>query len=629
MKRTHVFGLLMLFWLSLGIVVTGCDDYDDSALRQEMEDIHGEISDIKSQLETLQGQINSVQALVDALNDGKVVTGIDARPDGKTYILTFNDGTRIEVVRGGNESQVSVIDVDGATYWAVVTNGEAELILNSQGNKVPFFYGADYLSVDAEGYWLLEGKRITDGNGDYVKLVNDGAIFTDIIVEEERIIFVLPDREVVIPRKTGTFLAFENAVTVPYTLQAGKATVLPVRISDDMQLVEIAAQPDGWTVGLDVQGKNVSITPSLGSDEEEMYEVRLQGIDEEGLLYMAVARIHVSSMDFSASEGVFILNEGNMTSGNGSLIYIDGVGNILDDVYKAVNGTELGNTTQDLCIAGGKMYIIAQNGNRDGGDGMLVVADSRTLVRTAAYNAELTSLSWPTHVAVLDEEHIFIRDNAGIHCFDSQTNELTLVTGSDGAKKMTMAVVDGKIFAAQGSNVIVLEKDRDVVSATIPFGGSVSGVLKASDGNVWVATTSPAQISKLDSQTYDVIRTNEVIAGSLSAGWGATPGITAIDNLLYYSGASTNIYRHDFETGVSELMTDAKDWVENANIVYNNIAVHPVTGCVYLNTIKGYGLDFLINNISIFRPEGNTLVLEKNYENHTRFPVGIFFPAAF
>ena len=115
MKRTHVFGLLMLFWLSLGIVVTGCDDYDDSALRQEMEDIHGEISDIKSQLETLQGQINSVQALVDALNDGKVVTGIDARPDGKTYILTFNDGTRIEVVRGGNESQVSVIDVDGAT----------------------------------------------------------------------------------------------------------------------------------------------------------------------------------------------------------------------------------------------------------------------------------------------------------------------------------------------------------------------------------------------------------------------------------------------------------------------------------------------------------------------------------
>ena len=320
MKRTHVFGLLMLFWLSLGIVVTGCDDYDDSALRQEMEDIHGEISDIKSQLETLQGQINSVQALVDALNDGKVVTGIDARPDGKTYILTFNDGTRIEVVRGGNESQVSVIDVDGATYWAVVTNGEAELILNSQGNKVPFFYGADYLSVDAEGYWLLEGKRITDGNGDYVKLVNDGAIFTDIIVEEERIIFVLPDREVVIPRKTGTFLAFENAVSVPYTLQAGKATVLPVRISDDMQLVEIAAQPDGWTVGLDVQGKNVSITPSLGSDEEETYEVRLQGIDEEGLLYMAVARIHVSSMDFSASEGVFILNEGNMTSGNGSLI---------------------------------------------------------------------------------------------------------------------------------------------------------------------------------------------------------------------------------------------------------------------------------------------------------------------
>lgn len=629
MKRTHVFGWLMLFWLGFSMVVTGCDDYDDSTLRQEMEDIRGEISDIKSQLETLQGQISSVQTLVEALNAGKVVTAVEPRSDGKTYVLTFNDGTRIEVVRGGNESQVTVVDVDGAAYWAVVTNGEARLILNSQGNKVPFFYGADYLSVDAEGYWLLEGNRITDGNGDCVKLTNDGAIFTDIIVEEERIIFVLPDREVVIPRKTGTFLAFENAVTVPYTLQAGKTTVLPVRISNDMQLVEIAAQPDGWTVELDVREKNVSIIPPLGSDEEETYEVRLQGIDGDGLLYMAVACIRVSGMDFSASGGVFILNEGNMTSENGSLIYIDEEGNIMDDVYKAVNGTELGNTAQDLCISGGKMYVIAQNGNRNGGDGALVVADSKTLARTAAYNAELASLSWPTHVAVLDEENIFIRDNTGIHRFDSHTGELILVTGSNGAQKMTMAVVEDKVFVAQGSNVIVLERGMNTVSATVPFKGNVSGVVKSSDGNVWVATASPAQISKLDSHTYDIIRTNDVTEGSLSAGWGATPGITATGNLLYYSGASTKIYRHDFETGVSELMIDARNQVENANVVYNNIAVHPITGRVYLNTIKGYGLNYQINNISVFKPEENTLVLEKNYENHTHFPAGIFFPASF
>ena len=628
MKTTNLFKVLLLC-LGLSFIVTGCDDYDDSALRGEIENINGEISDIKSQLETLQGQVNSVQTILDAQDGGKVVTNVEAQEDGKTYVLTFNDGTSIEVVRGGNESQVTVVDIDGATYWAVMTNGVAEPILNSEGNKVSFFYGADYLSVDAEGYWLLEGERVVDGNGDYVKLTTDGAIFTDITIEEERIIFTLPDREVVIPRKTDTFLAFENAVTTPYTLYAGVENQITVRISKDMQLVEVTAQPDGWTVELNREEGYVTVTPALNVTEGDTYEIRLQGMDESGLLYMAVARIQAITVDFSNPNGVFILNEGNMTSENGSLIYIDGEGNIMDNVYKSVNGTELGNTTQDLCIANGKMYIISQNGNSRDGDGMLVVTDSKTLKRVAAYNDEQSSLSWPTHVAVLDEENIFIRDNAGIHRFNSVTKELISVEGSKGAKKMTMAIVGGKVFVPVSKGVLVLEAGQNAVTQTISFEGSVTGVVRSNDGNIFVSTTSPAQIAKVDSETYEVIKANNVTEGSLSAGWGATPGITAIGDILYYSGAGTSIYRHDFTSGESKLMINAKDVVENANTVYNNIAVHPLTGRVYLNTIKGYGTDFLINNISVFKPEGDALVLEANYENHTHFPAGIFFPANF
>ena len=626
MKTTNLFKVLLLC-LGLSFVMTGCDDYDDSALREEIENINGELSDIKSRLETLEGQVSSVQAVIDAQKDGKVVTNVEAQTDGKTYILTFNDGTSIEIVRGGNESQVTVVDIEGATYWAVMTNGEAEPILNSAGNKVPFFYGADYLCVDSEGYWLLEGERVLDGNGDYVKLTTDGAIFTDITIEEERIIFALPDREVVIPRKTETFLAFENAVNTLYSLYAGRENQVPVRISADMQLVEVIDQPEDWSVELNRVEGYVAITPPLDVNMDNTYEVRLQGMDENGLLYLAVARIQLLSIDFSDPNGVFILNEGNMTTENGSLIYIDGEGHVMDYVYKSINGSELGNATQDLCIAGGKMYIIAQNGNSMNGDGMLVVADSKTLERVAAYNDELSSLSWPTHVAVLDDENIFIRDNAGIHRFNSLTHELTFVEGSNGVKKMTMAITGGKVFAPLNNDILVIETGQNAVSNTIPFRGSVSGVVKSGDGNIFVSTTSPAQISKVDSETYDIIKTNDVTEGSLSAGWGATPGITAMGDILYYNGGSTTIYRHDFTTGESKLMINAKDVIENAGMVYNNIAVHPLTGRVYLNTIKGYGGDFLVNNISIFHPEGDALMLEDNYENHTHFPAGIFFPA--
>ena len=80
-----------------------------------------------------------------------------------------------------------------------------------------------------------------------------------------------------------------------------------------------------------------------------------------------------------------------------------------------------------------------------------------------------------------------------------------------------------------------------------------------------------------------------------------------------------------FSTGETTLMVDAKEMVENVGIVYNTVAVHPETGEVYFNTIKGYGQDYLINNISVFRFDSDEARLEVNYENYTRFPAGTFF----
>lgn len=608
--------------LSFTVSFSSCgDDYDDSFLRGEIENIKGELSELRSQL-------GAVQTLVDALNQGKVVTMVKELDNGKGYLITFNDATSIEVLRGGNASAVSIKEVDGTYYWTVVTNGVAEFLPDENGDRIAVT-AEGKVSIDEEGYWLLNGNRMADANGDPIRMVKgEGAFFKDIVVEEEIITFILADDStIVIDRKTGTFLTFENAIGTPYTLRAGACAEIPFRVSGDMQLVEVVAQPDDWTVTLNLAEKTLSVTPVLNASEEDTFEIRLQGVDKNGLLYLAVASIRVTSCDFTDPNGVFVLNEGNMTTESGSLIYIDGKGNVMDNVYKTINGTELGNTAQDLCITDGKLYIVSQNGRNDG---KLVVADSKTLQKIAGYDGELSALSWPTNVAVLDDENIFIRDNAGIYRFDRISGELSLVEGTARANKMTMAMVGGKVFAAQGNNVIVLEKGATAVALTICMEAPVSGVLKAEDGNVWVSMTgNPGHIAKLDGTTGEVIKSNEVTEGSLSAGWGATPGITAIGDVLYYSGASTKIYRHDFATGESKLMIDAKTVVENAGMVYNNIAVHPKTGRVYLTTIKGYGWDFLINNISVFKPEDDSLVLEENYKDHTHFPAGIFFPANF
>ncbi|WP_127127507.1 DUF5074 domain-containing protein [Pseudoflavitalea rhizosphaerae] len=329
--------------------------------------------------------------------------------------------------------------------------------------------------------------------------------------------------------------------------------------------------------------------------------------------------------------GIFVLNEGNMTTENGSLIFISPGGKVTDSAYFKANGTHLGNTTQDLYIHNNKMYIISQNGKKNAmnnpfdNDGLLVVANAETLTREAAYNEELSTLSWPTHIAVLDEENVIIRDNSGLHRFNTITKALTFIKGSGSAAKLTMAVSNNKVFAAAGTKVYVIEAGKDTLTYGVDMKASVSGVVRASDGNIWVSTTtSPAKISKVNYRDYSLIRANEITTGSLSAGWGATPGITAKGDTLYFSGAGTRIHRHIFSTGATEFLVDAKTKVEDAGIVYNNIAVHPITGEVYLNTIKGYGMNYLINSISAF-DFSNGISLSANYKNYTNFPAGIFF----
>jgi len=333
--------------------------------------------------------------------------------------------------------------------------------------------------------------------------------------------------------------------------------------------------------------------------------------------------------------GTFVLNEGNMTTENGSLTFISPNGVVTDSAYTKENGTELGNVAQDLYIHHNKIYIISQNGKKNAvgssfeNDGLLVVANAETLKKEVAYNDELATLSRPTHVAVLNEENVILRDNNGLYNFNTTTRALTFIKGSKSSAKLTMAVSNNKVFVAAGTKVYVVEPNKDTLTYALDMKASVSGVVKASDGNIWVSTTgSPSRISKINFRDYSLIKANDITVGSVSAGVAATPGITAKGDTLYFSGVSTKMYRHIFSIGTTEFMGDAKTMVENANIVYNTIAVHPVTGEVYMNTIKAFGLDYLNNNISVFNFSDKAAV-SANYKNYTNFPAGIFFTYSF
>lgn len=320
--------------------------------------------------------------------------------------------------------------------------------------------------------------------------------------------------------------------------------------------------------------------------------------------------------------GSFILNEGNMTSEQGTVIFVSPEGQVTDSAYWHVNGTFLGNVTQDLYIANDKIYFISQNG---GGDGMLVVANAATLKKEAGYSKQqMAPLSWPTHIAVVGD-NAYIRDGKGVYNFSLSKKEVKYIDGSKGASKNRMAVADGKVFVPAGKNIFVI-KDGQIIH-TIEMPGTISGLIKSSDNNILVScTTTPAQITKIKATDYSVIQKNELAADfSLSAGWGASPGISAKADTIYFNSASTKISRHIFSQNKTEYLTDVKDYITDAGIVYSNLGVNPKTGEVWFNTIKGYGMDYLINDIAVFNFSSSTPMMKANYKNRTHFPAGVFF----
>ena len=612
----------------LGVSTWSCS-YDD-------DDLWNEIGNIKTELARINKEVGTLQTLVDALNQQKTITSVEETATGST--ITFNDGKTVEIKNGTNAPEVGIDLFEGGYYWTI--GGKGNWLTDADGNKIPVA-GKDgskpQMAVDADGYWTVDGVRIKDAAGNDVKAAGsngkDGDSFFESVTDgDDEVTFTLTDgTTIIIPKASAAGFAFVFPTQLPlggtdvdnyYLFAFGEEKILAY--TGDITAADLMSIPQGWAARIDPDKKTVTVTaPAFAGSYYTEGILSLVGIDGKGKTQLASARI--CAVDYSDPEGTFVLNEGNMSSDNGSVIYITANGRLINYAYWRMNGSELGNVGQDMFIADGKAYIISQNG---GNDGILVEADAKTLKCTDKFSkSDLSGLSWPTHVAVVGRM-AYIRDNAGVWSLDLDTRTLTFIEGTKGALKNRMAVVGGKVFVPAKNSIFVFENGGLV--ETISLDGTVTGVVKSDEaGYLWVScSASPAQIIKLAAGDYTQEK-HTLAAAGVASGWGATPGISAKGDEIYFCNNTSTIYRHTFSTNTTETLGDVKPNVANWGMIYNMPAVHPVTGEYYYNTILGYGWSFLTNDISVYDLSSGTPAMVADYQNYTHFPAGIFFTAAF
>lgn len=432
----------------------------------------------------------------------------------------------------------------------------------------------------------------------------------------------------------------------PLILFSGGKTSLVFK-AENAESVSVKETPENWEINIDKETSTVNVKAPLNG-QNTSFDLILSAKGKDGTEKEAKAKIlYITSFD--DPKGAFVLNEGNMTTENGSLTYITPDGFVIDDAYKAVNGTELGNVCQDMAFCNGKIYIISQNGDENAvgtkfeNDGMLVVVDAKTLKKEKSFSKEqLSQLYWPTHIAALDEKHIYIRDNkdnkGAIWRLDSETGELKFIQGSNGAPQIPFTVKDGKVYTYINGTIVKLlsidMKKDETTSVNLPFNlKDVFQIKNADENNIWVlgnvsAVGNPNIIMKVNLEKPNDRTSPNRVLNTLPSPHGNASGnrFVSYKNTIYYND-DTSIYSISFDEDNSEpkMLIDLNSLDKNAKELYNGLGINPSTGVLYVNTIKGVGPFYTTNSIWEFDVNSDWTTPKNKHDNYTNFPAGFFF----
>lgn len=184
--------------LLMAVTVFGCgDDYDDTALKNDLNDLKSRVEKLESWCSTANTQMSALQGLVEAMEQNDCITGVTPIMEGSKevgYTITFEKGKPITILHGrdgaaGATGITPIIgtkkDADGMYYWTIkLGDAPAEWMTDADGNKIRTTgdkgdKGEDgrpgtstdghtpVLSVDTfEGrlYWKVDGEWLLHNN---------------------------------------------------------------------------------------------------------------------------------------------------------------------------------------------------------------------------------------------------------------------------------------------------------------------------------------------------------------------------------------------------------------------------------------------------------------------------------
>jgi hypothetical protein len=292
--------------LMCGLLLLGCSDkYDDSALRNDLNDLENRLTILEERCKQMNTNISSLQTIITALQNNDYITSVTPiTNDGEIigYTITFAKSNSITIYNGtdgkdgedgvngedgtnGKDGVTPTIgvkqDTDGVYYWTL--NGD--WLKDDKGNKIKAEGtdgkdGADGSGGEdgtngkdgvtpkleiREGYWWISydngtnwtqlGKATGEDGKDGTDGKDGSSIFKSVTEDDENVYFTLADDTIItIPKSVALSIRFDSSDLI--NISAGETKTLNYTITSSSETVTIETfEQAGWKVEITEQTK--------------------------------------------------------------------------------------------------------------------------------------------------------------------------------------------------------------------------------------------------------------------------------------------------------------------------------------------------------------------------------------
>ena len=179
--------------------------------------------------------------------------------------------------------------------------------------------------------------------------------------------------------------------------------------------------------------------------------------------------------------GVFVLNEGNFMSGNGSLSFFSyDSSKIYNNIFEGVNHRPLGDIPYSITVTGEKAYIVVNN------SGKIEQID----INSVKSLASVSGLVSPRQMAVIDENKAYVSSlySDFLTIVDLKKNT---VSGRINLRRTSeaIAVYGNKAYIASwvsGNEIIIVDTGTDKVVDSLVVGQEPESMVIDKNSDLWV-----------------------------------------------------------------------------------------------------------------------------------------------